>query len=70
MTTNKKDFKIETTSEWSSKSNKPTNLQWRLHTLFLIVSYPLLIIGSLILKLSNILMFDTHHLEINVIPKQ
>lgn len=61
---------IKSESEWSSKNKQPSKLQWQLHNTFLFISYPLLVIGSSIMKLSNILMFDTHHLEINLTPKE
>lgn len=60
----------ETEIKWGSKEKLPKAWQWNLHTLFFPLSYILMLVGVLILNLSNVLMFDTHHLEIEVTPKK
>lgn len=62
-------MKVTSTSKWSEKHNKPSKIQWIMHTVFLIISIPLMFLGSLLLKISNFLMFDTHHMEIKIISK-
>jgi len=67
----KKDkTEIENKLEWSKKENLPKQWQWNLHGLFFPVSYILTLVGVMILNLSNVLMFDTHHLDIKVTPKK
>ena len=63
-------MKIEDKQEWSNKENKPANWQWTLSGLFFIISYPLMMFGILILNISNILMFDTHHMDVKITPKK
>lgn len=60
---------IKTESKWSKEENKPKKWQWALSGLFLPISFILTLLGHSIMKLGNILMFDTHHLEIKVTPK-
>jgi len=70
MNNNKEFSEIKSEAEWSSEHTKPKDWQWTLHGLFLPLSVTLYYIGSTILKLSNLLMFDTHHLEISVKGKE
>lgn len=67
---NKEEIEIQAKSKWSSEETKPKKWQWILSGLFLPVSFLLTLLGSTIMQLGNILMFDTHHLEIKVTPKQ
>jgi hypothetical protein len=66
----KDETKIETKSEWGKEESIPKNWQWSLCGLFIPISVPLLYLGIFIAKISNFLMFDTHHLEIRLTPKK
>lgn len=62
-------LEIKSESEWSGKEKNPKKWQWSLSGLLYPISLFLTFLGSAIMKLGNILMFDTHHLEIKVTPK-
>ena len=66
----KEETTIESKAEWSSKDKLPKQWQWILQRLFSPISYILMLIGVMILSLANVLMFDTHHLDIKVTPKK
>lgn len=63
-------LKIERESSWGEKDSKPK--EWQLHAAALIypLSMAITILGSMLMKLGNILMFDTHHLSITIEPKE
>ena len=63
-------LKIEKQSSWSNANKKPKDWQWAMAGLLYPLSILITIIGSTIMKLGNILMFDTHHLSIEITPKE
>lgn len=60
---------IETKSEWRNENEQPAEWQWAMHSIFMPISMTLTIIGSMIMKIGNLFMFDTHHLTIDIKPK-
>lgn len=60
---------IDYEAKYLSEDSLPTSKQWAFHNLFMWLSIPLHILGTTLCKLANILMFDTHHLEIKLTPK-
>lgn len=61
---------IKNKSEWSTKNSNPKKWQWFLSGVFFPISITLTYLGSTLMKIGNLLMFDTHHLEIKVTPKK
>jgi len=63
---NENNSEIKSNTQWSKESSKPKKWQWALHSIFLPLSIVIMYLGCIILKISNVLMFDTHHMEINI----
>lgn len=63
-------LEIKSKSKWGEKDSKPKQWQWFLADIFLIPASLLTFIGSFLMKIGNIMMFDTHHLEIKITPKE
>lgn len=65
----KNTFEVKSESEWSRKDKDPKEWQWVCSTILYPISLSITLLGSMLMKIGNVLMFDTHHLEIKLTPK-
>ena len=61
---------FESNLKIGSKSNKPKKWQYLMMFIFIIPSLLFLVIGTFLLRLADLLMFDTHHFNISVTAKE
>lgn len=62
-------LEINSESYWSDKEKLPKKWQWVMSGLLMPLSLVFTFLGSTLMKIGNLLMFDTHHLEIKLTPK-
>lgn len=60
---------IQSNTQWSEENNTPKQWQWNMHAIFFPISILFTVIGQFLMNVGNVLMFDTHHLEISIKPK-
>lgn len=62
------EFKKQT--KIGDEESNPKQWQWMLQGVFFIPAMLLTLLGTLLFRIANVLMFDTHHFEVIVKPKK